>query len=200
MNTSEAVALTDADPWKYFWYVVFGVIMTVTAIPLFVDFHMPVILSRVSLLVIHEFSGFLFVGHTLFSNIWAMRIRMTQPTETGVWARGFLRQLALGITLPMSIVSPLAGLFLMEYYGGLHANPWAWDAYFAFWLMAGISIVPDVIRYGRNRHSADPRHGVLSGAIRGNFGTVMVIYILWCMITKQALIAGNIIPLVGNAY
>ncbi len=58
------------------------------------------------------------------------------------------------------------------------------------WLMAGVSIVPDVIRYGRNRNADDPRHGVLSGAIRGNFGTLMVIYILWCMITKQALIAG----------
>jgi hypothetical protein len=195
MNTLEAVVETeiDSDPWKYFWYFVFVVIMSVSAIPLVdTDFRMPVIMSQVSLLVIHEFSGFLYVGHTFFSNIWAMRIRLTQPQETGVWARGFLRKLALGITFPTSIISPLAGLFLMEYYGGLHANPWAWDAYFAFWLMAGVSIVPDVIRYGRNRHSKNPRHGVVSGAIRGNFGTLMVIYILWCMITKQALIAGNL--------
>ena len=164
--------------------------MAVSAVPLFIDIQLPEIWSYTALLVIHEFSGFLFVGHTLFSNIWAMRIRMTQPTETGVWARGFLRKLALSVTFPTSIISPLAGLYLMAYLGGLRANPWAWDAYFAFWLMAGVSIVPDVIRYGRNRHSSDPRHGVMSGAIRGNFGTVMVIYILWCMITKQALIWG----------
>lgn len=188
MSTTADAVQSEADPQKYLWYFVYVVIMVVTAIPMFVEVRMPLIMSQVSLLVIHEFSGFLFVGHTLFSNIWAMRIRMTQPVETGVWARGFLRKLALSITLPTSIISPLAGLFLMEYYGGLAANPWAWNAYLAFWLMAGISIVPDVIRYGRNRHSSNPRHGIVSGAIRGNFGTVMVIYILWCMVTKEALI------------
>jgi hypothetical protein len=57
------------------------------------------------------------------------------------------------------------------------------------WLMAGVSIVPDVIRYARNRNAGDPRHGIVSGAIRGNFGTVMVIYIIWCMVTKESLIA-----------
>ncbi len=188
MSTTADAVQSETDPQKYLWYFVYVVIMVVTGIPMFVEVRMPLIMSQVSLLVIHEFSGFLFVGHTLFSNIWAMRIRMTQPVETGVWARGFLRKLALSITLPTSIISPLAGLLLMEYYGGLAANPWAWNAYLAFWLMAGISIVPDVIRYGRNRHSSDPRHGVVSGAIRGNFGTVMVIYILWCMVTKGALI------------
>jgi len=192
MNTSEAEAVqqTDADPAKFFWYLVYIAIMAVTAIPLFVDPNLPKILDRVTLLLIHEFAGFLFVGHTFFSNIWAMRIRMTMGQEAGVWARGFLRKLALGITLPMSIISPGAGLFLMAYYGGLAQNPWAWEAYLAFWLMAGVSIVPDVIRYGRNRNAGDPRHGVLSGAIRGNFGTLMVIWILWVMITKQALFAG----------
>jgi len=190
MNTSEAIPQTEADPAKYFWYLVYVAVMAVTAVPLFMDVELPQILDRVWLLVIHEFAGFLFVGHTLFSNIWAMRIRMTMGQEAGVWARGFLRKLALSVTFPMSIITPLAGLFLMDYYGGLAANPWAWDAYLAFWLMAGVSIVPDVIRYGRNRHAGDPRHGIWSGAIRGNFGTVMVIYILWCMITKQALIAG----------
>jgi hypothetical protein len=190
MNTTAAVAQADADPWKYFWYLVYVAIMGITAIPLFVDLQLPTVLDRVTLLFIHEFAGFLFVGHTLFSNIWAMRIRMTQPEAAGVWARGFLRKLALSITLPMSIISPGAGLLLMEYYGGLSNNPWAWDAYLAFWLMAGVSIVPDVIRYGRNRHARDPKHGIWSGAIRGNFGTVMVIYILWCMITKGSLIAG----------
>ncbi|MBT8442640.1 MAG: hypothetical protein KJO76_09670 [Gammaproteobacteria bacterium] len=190
MSTSEAAVQADADPAKYFWYLVYAVVMAVTAVPLFVELDVPQVLDRVTLLVIHEFAGFLFVGHTFFSNIWAMRIRMTMGQEAGVWARGFLRKLALSITFPMSIITPGAGLLLMAYYGGLHNNPWAWDAYLAFWLMAGVSIVPDIIRYGRNRNAGDPRHGVLSGAIRGNFGTLMVIYILWCMITKQALIAG----------
>jgi hypothetical protein len=190
MSTTEAVQQSDADPAKYFWYAVYAGVMGVTAIPLFGDPGLPKVLDRITLLVIHEFAGFLFVGHTLFSNIWAMRIRMTMGQEAGVWARGFLRKLALSITFPMSIITPGAGLLLMEYYGGLSANPWAWEAYLAFWLMAGISIVPDVIRYGRNRNAGDPRHGVISGAIRGNFGTLMVIWILWCMITKQALFAG----------
>jgi len=190
VNSTTVVAQSDVDPWKYFWYLVYLAVMGITMIPLFVDLQLPKVLNRVSLLVIHEFSGFLFVGHTLFSNIWAMRIRMTQSEQAGIWARGFLRKLALGITFPMSIISPGAGLLLMEYYGGLSNNPWAWDAYLSFWLMAGVSIVPDVIRYGRNRNAADPKHGIMSGAIRGNFGTLMVIYILWCMITKNSLFAG----------
>lgn len=190
MNNAEAVVASDVDPQKYFWYFIYALVMGVSAVPLFYELDLPQVWTQTSLLLIHEFSGFMFVGHTLFSNIWAMRIRMTQPTETGVWARGFLRKLALGVTFPTSIITPAAGLFLMSYFGGLRANPWAWDAYLAFWLMAGVSIVPDVIRYGRNRHSKDPRHGVMSGAIRGNFGTVMVLYILWCMITKNALISG----------
>jgi len=166
--------------------------MGVAAIPLFVDVQFPLVWTQTTWLVIHEFSGFLFVGHTLFSNIWAMRIRMTQSEEAGIWARGFLRKLALSVTFPTSIISPLAGLFLIQYWGGLRADgaAWAWDAYLAMWLMAGVSIVPDVIRYGRNRHARDPKHGIWSGAIRGNFGTVMVIYIMWCMITKSSLIAG----------
>jgi len=193
MNTTVAIEQADSDPWKYFWYMVFAVVMAVTAIPLFVDLQIPKTLDRITLLIIHEFSGFLFVGHTFFSNIWAMRIRLTQSEEAGVWARGFLRKLALGITFPTSILSPGAGLLLMAYYGGLHANPWAWDAYLAFWLMAGVSIVPDVIRYGRNRNSANPRHGVVSGAIRGNFGTLMVIWILYCMISKNSLIGDMVL-------
>lgn len=194
MSTTEADALTaaqsDADPWKYFWYLVFAAIMWVSSLPLYVDLHWPLVWSRKGLLVVHEFAGFLFVGHTLFSNIWAMRIRMTMGREAGIWARAFLRKLALGITFPTSIISPLAGLLLIQHYGGLRENPWAWDAYFAMWLMAGISIVPDVIRYGRNRNAGDPRHGILSGALRGNFGTLMVIYIIWCMITKESQLYG----------
>ena len=188
MNTAVTELQVDTDPWKYFWYLVYLVVMIVTVIPLFVTLQLPQVFDRITLLLIHEFAGFLFIGHTLFSNIWAMRIRMTQPEEAGIWARGFLRKLALSITFPMSIISPGAGLLLMEYYGGLSNNPWAWDAYCAFWLMAGVSIVPDVIRYGRNRNAANPKHGIMSGAVRGNFGTLMVIYILWCMIAKDSLV------------
>lgn len=194
MNTTATDMPTQEsqdDPQKYFWYFVFVVVMAVSGIPLFVDLQVPQVWNYTGWLVIHEFSGFLFVGHTFFSNIWAMLIRLKLGHEAGVWARGFLRKLALGITFPTSIISPLAGLFAIAYWGGLHdpSAAWAWDAYLAMWLMAGVSIVPDVIRYGRNRNAGDPRHGVLSGALRGNFGTLMVIYILWCMITKTALIA-----------
>jgi hypothetical protein len=50
---------------------------------------------------------------------------------------------------------------------GLTNVPWARDAYFVFWLMAGFSIVPDVIRHTRNRNAANPMHGMMSGGIRG---------------------------------
>jgi hypothetical protein len=193
MNTS-AVAEQQPDTGfiKYFWYAVYLAVMAISGLPLFVELPIPKVWNYTALLVIHEFAGFLFVGHTFFSNIWAMLIRLKLDQEAGIWARGFLRKLALGITFPMSIISPLAGLFAIAYWGGLHDSSaaWAWDAYFAMWLMAGVSIVPDVIRYGRNRNAGDPKHGVLSGALRGNFGTIMVIYIIWCMVTKQALIAG----------
>jgi hypothetical protein len=141
------------------------------------------------LLIIHEFAGFLFFGHTFFSNIWAMQIRFNQAKEVGIWARGFLRKLALSITMTTSIIIPVAGLMLMESWGGLHNAPWAWNAYFAFWAMAAISITPDIIRYGRNRNSSDPKHGMVSGAIRGNIGTVLTIYIICCMVLKIAWIA-----------
>jgi hypothetical protein len=191
MNPAETTLTAESleDPARFFWYGVYLLIMGVTALPLF-GLRVPQMLSSyMTLLVIHEASGFFFFGHTFFSNIWAMRLRMTQGPEVGVWARAFLRKLALGVTLPTSIISPLAGLMLIESWGGLQAAPWAWDAYLAFWIMAGVSIVPDVIRYGRNRNSGNPRHGIVSGAIRGNIGTVLTFYIIWCMITKQALIA-----------
>jgi hypothetical protein len=185
---------TIEDPARFFWYFIYVLIMAISALPLF-GFRVPqMISSYMTLLVIHEASGFFFFGHTFFSNIWAMRIRMTQSAEVGIWARSFLRKMALGITGPTSVISPLAGLMLVESWGGLQAAPWAWDAYLAFWIMAAVSIVPDVIRYGRNRNSGDPRHGILSGAIRGNIGTVLTFYIIWCMITRQALIA----PMVLN--
>ena len=177
----------EPDTRRFFWYGVWVVIMAVSAVPLF-GVRVPAMLPYVPLLVIHEFAAFAYVGHTFFSNIWSMRIRMTQPQATGVWARGMLRVMALSITGPTAVIVPLAGLQLVDYLGGLERNPWAWDAYFAFWVMAGISIVPDVIRYGRNRHAGEPGHGMVSGGIRGMIALVLVIYILFCMITKVSFI------------
>jgi hypothetical protein len=189
MANAAVLEPVETDPARFFWYGVWVVIMAVTALPLF-GLRVPAMLPYLPLLVIHEFAAFAYVGHTLFSNIWSMRIRQTQPRETGVWARGMLRVMALSITGPTAVIVPFAGLQLVDYLGGLKQNPWAWDAYFAFWIMAGISIVPDVIRYARNRHSDEPGHGMKSGAIRGMLALVLVIYILVCMITKTSLIAG----------
>ena len=50
--------------------------------------------------------------------------------------------------------------------------------------MATISITPDMIRYGRNRNAEDPKHGMVSGAIRGNVALVLTVYIMCCMILK----------------
>jgi len=189
MTTSEAVVQTEADPYKLFWYAVYVLVMGVTALPLF-GLRMPQYLPYLPLLIIHEFSAFAFFGHTFFSNVWSMRIRMSQPETTGIWARAFLRKLALGVTFPTSIIIPLTGLMLVESWGGLEGAPWAWDSYFAFWVMAGISIVPDVIRYGRNRNADKPTHGMLSGGIRGMLALVLTLYIMVCMIAKVSLIAG----------
>lgn len=194
MDNSAVLTEHEVDPARFFWYGVWCLIMGVTALPLF-GYRVPAMLPYLPLLIIHEFAAFTYVGHTLFSNIWAMRIRMTQPRETGIWARGMLRVMALGITGTTAVIVPLAGLQLVDYLGGLRMNPWAWDSYFAFWLMAGFSIIPDVIRYGRNRHSDDPGHGVLSGAIRGMLALVIVIYILFCMIAKWSFFAGLLVPL-----
>ncbi len=188
MDNTATLARPDADPSRFFWYSVWLLIMVVTALPL-AGYRVPAMLPYMPLLIIHEFAAFAYVGHTLFSNIWAMRIRMTQPRETGVWARGMLRVMALSITGPTAVIVPLAGLQLADHLGGLALNPWAWDAYFAFWIMAGISIIPDVIRYGRNRHSEEPGHGMRSGAIRGILALVLVIYILVCMIAKTSFLA-----------
>lgn len=188
MESAATLVPSAEDPQRFFWYGVWWLIMAVSALPL-VGFRVPAMLPYLPLLVIHEFAAFAYVGHTLFSNIWSMRIRMTQPVETGIWARGFLRKLALSVTGPTAVIVPLAGLQLVDLLGGFVINRWAWDAYFAFWLMAGFSIVPDVIRYARNRNAGDPRHGLKSGAIRGMLALVLVVYILWCMITRQALLA-----------
>ena len=64
----------------------------IMALPLF-GFRLPKLLPSMWLLVIHEFSGFIFVGHTVFSNTWSMRIRQTQGIEAGIWARGFTHKL-----------------------------------------------------------------------------------------------------------
>ena len=85
-----------------------------------------------------------------------------------------------------SIIITIVGLMLVESWGGLHNAPWAWNAYFAFWIMAAVSITPDVIRYGRNRNAGDPKHGMMSGLIRGNIALVLTIYILFCMVVKIA--------------
>jgi uncharacterized protein YbjT (DUF2867 family) len=188
MENAAALSQTAEDPQRYFWYGVWVLIMVVSALPL-VGFRIPAMLPYVTLLVIHEFAAFAYVGHTFFSNVWSMRIRQSQPVETGIWARAFLRKLALSVTGPTAVIVPLAGVQLVDLLGGFKNNPWAWDAYFAFWLMAGFSIVPDVIRYARNRNAGDPQHGMKSGAVRGMLALVMVVYILWCMITKQAFLA-----------
>ena len=189
MENAATLPRPVADPQRFFWYGVWIAIMAVSALPL-VGVRLPAMLPYLPLLIIHEFAAFAYVGHTLFSNIWSMRIRMTQPKETGVWARGMLRVMALTITGPTAVIVPVAGLQLVDYLGGFDPNPWAWDAYFAFWIMAGISIIPDVIRYARNRHADEPTHGMLSGAVRGMLALVLVIYILVCMIAKVSFIAG----------
>lgn len=162
---------------------------TVMALPLF-GYRLPRLLPYTGLLVIHEFAAFLFFGHTFFSNIWSMRIRQTQPVATGIWARAFIRRMALGITFPTTIIIPLAGLMLIEDWGGLANAPWAYDAYLAFWLVAAVSVFPDVIRLAVDEHAAEPTHGMLGGGVRGMIALVLTVYVIFCMITKQALITG----------
>lgn len=196
----QAATLTRAqdDPQRFFWYGVWVFIMVVSALPMLGVVRVPRVLDYTVTLVIHEFAAFLYFGHTFFSNIWSLQIRRTQPKEVGVWARGFLRKLCLGVTAPTAVLTPLFGLMLIEEWGGLVNAPWAWDAYFTFWLMAGFSIVPDTIRYGRNRNAGDPMHGMKSGGIRGMLALVVVLYILfYCMIAKQSLFAGPILGALG---
>ncbi|MBT8421827.1 MAG: hypothetical protein KJP03_01800 [Gammaproteobacteria bacterium] len=165
-------------------------LMSVMALPLLSpDYRVPKLLPSIWLLLIHEFSGFAFVGHTIFSNIWSMRVRQTQSRETGIWARAMIRKMALSITLPTTIITPLAGLMLIEDWGGLHNAWWAWDAYLCFWIMAGLSLWPDLIRLFIDEHAAEPTHGMRGGGIRGVAVLPLVIYIIVCMVTKQAWIA-----------
>ena len=150
MEGSLNPVLEQEDPHRFFWYFIYTLITAVSALPLFgfriSDFG----INYLFLLVVHEFAAFLFFGHTFFSNIWAMQIRFNQSKEVGIWARSFLRKLALSITMTTSIIITVVGLMLVESWGGLHNAPWAWNAYFAIGIMAAVSISPDVIRYGRN--------------------------------------------------
>lgn len=188
------------DPQRFFWYGVWTLIMAVSALPLLGIVRVPRVFDYITTLVIHELAAFLYFGHTFFSNIWSMRLRQTQPEATGIWARAFLRKLCLGVTAPTSVIVPLFGLMLIEEWGGLTRAPWAWDAYFTFWLMAGFSIIPDTIRYGRNRNAGNPMHGMKSGGVRGMLALVIVLYILiWCMIAKRSLFAGPILGALGLA-
>ena len=161
----------------------------VMALPLF-GLRIPKLLPSIWLLLIHEFAGFAFVGHTIFSNIWSMRVRQTQGRETGIWARAFIRKMALSITLPTTIMIPLAGIMLIEDWGGLGNAPWAYDAYLCFWLIAAISLWPDLIRLAKDDHASEPTHGMLGGGIRGMIALPLTFYIIFCMVTKQAWITG----------
>lgn len=189
MNEAAVAAGERADPQRFLWNALWLAITAVTALPLVVDVRLQPLLSYTPLLVIHELSGFTFFGHTLFSNIWSMRVRQTQGMEAKRWAHQFIRKLALGITLPTSILTPLAGLMLIESWGGLRSNPWAWDAYFSFWLMAAFQLTPDIITVWRNRYPENPTRKMMAGAARGIASTVLTIYIVVCMASKSALIA-----------
>lgn len=198
MSQTVTATTADEDPQRYFWYGVWILIMLLSALPMLGIMRIPRIFGYTTTLVVHELSAFLYFGHTFFSNIWSLLIRRTQPVEVGVWARALLRKLCLGVTAPTAVTTPLFGLMLIDDWGGLTSVPWAWDAYFTFWLMAGFSVVPDVIRYGRNRNAADPKHGMMSGGIRGMLALVAVLYILlYCMIAKGSLFAGPILGALG---
>ena len=197
-QTMVPTSQTLADPQRFFWYGVWVVIVGLSGLPLLGLLRIPPLFDYLPTLIIHEVAAFLYFGQTFFSNIWALQIRLTQPPAMGIWARGFLRKLCLGVTAPTAMITPLFGLMNAEQWGGLLNAPWAWDAYFVFWLMAGFSVVPDVIRYARNRNAADPRHGVKSGGIRGMLALVATLYILiWCMILKSSLFAAPLQNLLG---
>lgn len=175
-------------------YSLFVIVMTLYTLPLPLPFlgwdgvkvmPIPGLDSYLFLLVVHEFSGFLFFGHTLFSNIWAMRVRSVGDHETGVMARGMLRIMAMSITGPTSIITPLAGLMLVnKYFDGFANAPWALHAYVAFWIMAALQLVPDIIRYAVDTHKNDPKRDVKQAAMRGIISTFLTFYIIWCMVTK----------------
>jgi len=188
LTHTAAANQVEYDPHKYFWVAVYLLIIFVGALPLF-GLRVPQIAPYLPTLIVHEFAAFAFIGHTFFSNIWSLRIRRNLPREIGIWARAHMRILCLSVTGPMAVIVPLTGLMVVENWGGLENAPWAWDAYLAFWLICAISVVPDVIRYARNRHSDEPMHGMLNGGIRAMIATVLTFYILIAMIAKVSVIA-----------
>ena len=117
-HTTTVTTETGDDPRKLFWFAVYLLIMAVAALPLF-GWRIPQIFPYVPTLVVHEFAAFAFVGHTFFSNIWSLNIRRNQPREFGIWARQHMRVLCLSITGPMAVITPLAGLMVVENWGGL---------------------------------------------------------------------------------
>jgi hypothetical protein len=194
-STADIAASLPGMTDKVVRYSLFFVFMLLYTLPLPIPFigwegwkiGAPELIDNpVFLLAVHEFSGFLFFGHTLFSNIWAMRVRMVGDQQTGIMARGMLRIMALSITMPTSILTPLAGVMLLNgYFGGFENAPWALHAYIAFWIMAAMQLVPDIIRYAVDTHKADPKRDVLGAALRGIGSTFLTFYIIWCMVTKS---------------
>ena len=192
---TQAGEATASNTDKIIRYSLFFIIMALYTAPLPIPFlgwegvkvmPIPGLDSYLFLLVVHEFSGFFFFGHTLFSNIWAMRVRNLGDHETGLMARAMLRVMAMSITVPTSIITPLAGLMLVnKYFGGLANAPWALHAYISFWIMAALQLVPDLIRYAVDTHKADPKRDVKQAAIRGIGSTFLTLYIIWCMVTKS---------------
>ncbi|MGI9290170.1 MAG: hypothetical protein ACR2QG_02705 [Gammaproteobacteria bacterium] len=194
-DSTATAAATAGNNDKIIRYSLFFIVMGLYTLPMPIPLlgwdgvkimPIPGLDSYLFLLVVHEFSGFLFFGHTLFSNIWAMRVRQVGDHETGMMARGMLRIMALSITMPTSIITPLAGVMLVnKYFGGFENVPWALHAYVAFWLMAALQLVPDIIRYAVDTHKADPKRDVKQAAIRGIGSTFLTFYIIWCMVTKS---------------
>ena len=192
---TQAGEATASNTDKIIRYSLFFIIMALYTLPIPIPalgwegvkvMPIPGLDSYLFLLVVHEFSGFFFFGHTLFSNIWAMRVRNLGDHETGLMARAMLRVMAMSITVPTSIITPLAGLMLVnKYFGGLANAPWALHAYISFWIMAALQLVPDLIRYAVDTHKADPKRDVKQAAIRGIGSTFLTLYIIWCMVTKS---------------
>ena len=192
--STETLASESISKDKLIRYSLFVIVMILYTLPMPIPFlgwegvkvmPIPGLDSYLFLLVVHEFSGFLFFGHTLFSNIWAMRVRSIGDHSTGVMARGMLRIMAMSITAPTSIITPLAGVMLVnKYFGGFQNAPWALHAYVAFWIMAALQLVPDIIRYAVDTHRNDPKRDVKQAAIRGIISTFLTFYIIWCMVTK----------------
>jgi hypothetical protein len=194
MNDATPASDSGINKDKLIRYTLFFIVMGLYTLPLPIPMlgwegvtvmPIPGLDSYLFLLVVHEFSGFLFFGHTLFSNIWAMRVRSVGDEQTGIMARGMLRIMAMSITAPTSILTPLFGLMLVnKYFGGFANAPWALHAYVAFWLMAGLQLVPDIIRYAVDTHAGDPKRDVRQAAMRGIGSTFLTFYIIWCMVTK----------------